>query len=73
MKAQISLEAMVSVAAFIALLALLISAAAYSADRTQEAGELVAAEKMEAGAVLSQTVIETDGVEFSDSFGGVRR
>ncbi|MFA6036284.1 MAG: hypothetical protein WC759_04990 [Candidatus Micrarchaeia archaeon] len=56
---------MVSIAAFIALLALLISAAAYSAEKTQEAGGLAAEEKMEAGLMLSQEVIVADGVEFS--------
>ncbi len=71
-RAQISLDAMVSIAAFIALLGLLLSAAAYSAERTQEAGNLVAKEKLEAGSILSQEAIGADGVEFSDNAAGVK-
>jgi hypothetical protein len=65
MRAQVSLDAMVSIAAFIALLALLISAASYSAEKTQAAGRIVAEEKTMAGQVLSQEVIGADEVEFS--------
>ena len=55
-----------------ALLGLLLSAAAYSAERTQEAGNLVAKEKLEAGSILSQEAIGADGVEFSDNAAGVK-
>jgi len=70
MRAQVSLDAMVSIAAFVALLALLLSAASYSAEKTHEAGTLVAKEKLEAGSILSQEAVEADGVEFSDPAGG---
>ena len=70
MRAQVSLDAMVSIAAFIALLALLISAASYAAERTQEAGEMAAVERMDAGRMLSHAVVEADGVVFSEFLEG---
>lgn len=64
-RAQLALEAMIVIAAFIAFLALLISAASENAGQTASAGGAIAHEKAAAYRLLASSVVEDDGVVFS--------
>lgn len=72
-KGQISLEALVAVAAFAAMLAILLSAAAEGAENLEAAGNETAEEIGGAAGMLADYAVEENGVEFSDEGAGNAR
>ena len=67
---QLSIEALVAIAAFLALLAALIGAAAVAGDATENAGEAVKDERLEAAAVPQNEIGSAQAVEFGTAAAG---
>ncbi|VVC03742.1 Uncharacterised protein [Candidatus Burarchaeum australiense] len=59
------LEALIAIAAFLALLAALIGAAALASDATMQAGDAVKNERLTAAAVLENEIMDSEGVVFA--------
>ncbi len=61
---QITIEALVAIAAFLVLLAALIGAAAIAGDATANSDTVIADERLEAAAVLENEIATGEGIEF---------
>jgi len=66
LRGQVSLEALVAIAAFLALLTALIAAASSVSESTEVAGVEVGEERLGAVAALSHQLVESEGVVFSE-------
>jgi hypothetical protein len=69
-RGQLSIEALVAIAAFLALLAALIGAAAIAGDATTSSAEAMADERLEAVAVLENEIVPAEAVEFGTASAG---
>ncbi|MDO8340134.1 MAG: hypothetical protein Q7T16_05770 [Candidatus Burarchaeum sp.] len=68
LRGQLSIEALVAIAAFLALLAALIGAAAVAGDATEDAQAAMTDERLKAAAVLENEVVAGEGIEFGDEY-----